>query len=172
MVNCGFDNPVSGLRFSGDLGNSLFASRKPHQPAADFSDLRPAQGGIPAPPHGIPSRLPALGEDDGKRGKPSPPMTVPQHGLPFADPAMIGAFLDWLEGLGYRGGPGRKPLRRNRPSKPVDHALEGCDEGFDLGGGVVKGERRTTARGQAEAAMQRLRAVVAAANRHALEIEQ
>src|SRR4249919_1289174 len=62
----------------------------------------------------------------------------------------------------------------NVPSlaEQAPHLQQGRDEGFDFGVGVVEGQGCAAGRGHAEELHQRMRAVMAGADRDAFQVEQ
>ncbi len=94
--NFSFYDPVSGILFSGDVGSSLVPSGEPYRPVADLRDHLPRMEGFHRR-YMASNRACRLWV--GMIRRLGPRMIVPQHGLPFAEPAVIGAFLDWLEEL-------------------------------------------------------------------------
>lgn len=94
--NFSFYDPVSGVLFSGDVGSSLIPSGEPYRPVEDFRAHLPRMEGFHRR-YMSSNRACRLWARMVRRLKPK--MIVPQHGLPLATPAVIEAFLDWLEGL-------------------------------------------------------------------------
>ncbi|TRX75393.1 oxygen-binding di-iron domain-containing protein [Pseudomonas mangiferae] len=86
-------DPVSKILFSGDMGASLVDDATP---VADFTEHLPHMAGFHRR-YMASNKVCRLWVAMVR--KMDVAMIVPQHGRPFVGPAMIGAFLDWIENL-------------------------------------------------------------------------
>ncbi|HEX6591705.1 MAG TPA: MBL fold metallo-hydrolase [Moraxellaceae bacterium] len=92
--NFQFYDPISKILFSGDMGASM--SDDAHQPVQDFEKHIPGMRGFHQR-YMCSRRVIRLWA--GMVREMDVAMIVPQHGAPFAGPAMINRFLDWVSEL-------------------------------------------------------------------------
>ncbi|MCQ4164622.1 MBL fold metallo-hydrolase [Tahibacter harae] len=92
--NFQFFDPVSRILFSGDMGASMVDGE--YAPVRDFEAHVPTMAGFHRR-YMASNKVCRLWARRVRALNPS--MIVPQHGVPFADPATIGKFLDWVENL-------------------------------------------------------------------------
>ncbi len=92
--NFQFYDPVSKILFSGDMGASLVDDA--HDPVTDFDAHIPTMRGFHQR-YMCSRRVIRLWAAMVREMDVA--MIVPQHGRPFAGPAMIHRFLDWVSGL-------------------------------------------------------------------------